>query len=320
MSQSSLFLSHLDCLNHGRLDHSENRRRLDEILNFFKQSRPGAGRATLRLDLARERIATRDELLSIHSQDYVDQVLSMDGKIGALDHETPLTEGSVRAARLAVGLGLHLLDEVLSGAVRNGFIFARPPGHHARPNQGMGFCVFNTVALIAKKALSQGVKRILVLDWDVHHGNGTQEAFYEDDQVFFVDLHQEGLFPKDSGGVEEKGMGQGLDWTLNVPLPHSCGDADYLDVLRNVVQPRVYAFRPELILVSAGFDAHISDPLGSMSLTTNGYRQMTQTVKAWADELCGGRLILNLEGGYDPAALAQNAFQCAEVLASVEKT
>jgi acetoin utilization deacetylase AcuC-like enzyme len=181
----------------------------------------------------------------------------------------------------------------------------------------MGFCVFNTVALLAKSALNRGLNRILILDWDVHHGNGTQEAFYDDGRVYLIDLHQENLFPQSSGGAHETGTGDGLGWTLNLPLPHSCRDADYLEVLKTFVQPRVYAYQPELILVSAGFDADISDELGSMSLTSAGYRQMTRLVKEWAESLCKGRLILNLEGGYNPGALANNVFQCAEILSQV---
>ena len=322
MSKVSLFLSHPDCLDHGGLDHPENRRRLDGIYQVFESSnqKPRSNDltppTTLTLDLTIDRLATREELVQVHTPEYVDGVFSLEGKTGAIDHETPISEGSVRAARLAAGMGLHLLDQVLKGKVRNGFILARPPGHHARPSQGMGFCVFNTVALLAKSALNRGLNRILILDWDVHHGNGTQEAFYDDGRVFLIDLHQENLFPQNSGGTDEKGAGNGLGWTLNIPLPHSCRDADYLEILKMVVQPRVYAYEPELILVSAGFDADISDELGSMSLTSAGYRQMTRVVKEWAESLCEGRLILNLEGGYDPAALAKNVFQCAEVLSS----
>ncbi len=312
MSKSSLFLSHRDCLSHGGLEHPESRRRLDAILEASWEKLPTG------IDLSRDRLASRSELLGVHTSDYVDRLFAWEGKAGEIDFETPMTAGSVRAARLAVGLAFDLLDQVLAGDVKNGFVFARPPGHHARPNQGMGYCLLNTVALTAQRALDRGLKRVLILDWDVHHGNGTQEAFYEEDRVFFVDLHQDDLFPKNSGAAAETGRGKGLGYTLNLPLPHSCRDTDYLYVLQTVVQPRVSAFRPELILVSAGFDAHISDPLGSMSLTTLGYRHMTQTLKNWAEEFCEGRLILNLEGGYDPMALAANGFQCAEVLASTE--
>ncbi len=312
--QLSLFRSHLDFLKHGRGEHSENQTRLNEILKIFKQS-SDLGCA---LDLSGERLATRDELMRVHTADYIDRVFAMEGKQGEIDHETPLSEGSVRAARLAAGLGLELVDQVLDGPAKNGFLMARPPGHHARPSHGMGFCIFNTLALMAHHALCRGVQRILILDWDVHHGNGTQESFYGEDRVLFVDLHQESLFPKDTGMAQERGEAKGLGFTFNIPLPHSCGDADYLAVLRKWVAPRVSAFRPELILVSAGFDAHISDPLGSMSLSTTGYGQMTLLVKAWAEEFSQGKVIFNLEGGYDPAALAKNVFECARVLAGFQ--
>jgi hypothetical protein len=179
----------------------------------------------------------------------------------------------------------------------------------------MGFCVFNSIAIAAHQALAMGLERVLILDWDVHHGNGTQEIFYEDARVLFVDLHQEDLFPKYSGRSEEIGTGKGEGFTLNLPLPHSSTQEDYLAVLERVVKPRVFAFRPQLILISAGFDADISDPMGSMSLTWEGYRKMTQTAVAWADELCGGKVLMVLEGGYEPQALARNVYECAQVLA-----
>lgn len=313
MERPTRLVSSLAFLDHGRTEHPEKCERLEQILNIFKQYQ---GSSQLRLDLDCVRLASKQELQQIHSAAYVDSIFSLEGKTGEVDHETPLSEGSVKAARLAVGLGLGLVEDVLEGKTSNGFLLARPPGHHATPQQGMGFCVFNTIALMATRALELGLERVLILDWDVHHGNGTQAAFYEDNRVLFIDLHQDDLFPNSSGRASERGSGRGFGCTMNIPLPHSCRDADYLRVLSRWVKQRVFDFKPELILVSAGFDAHISDPLGSMSLTTEGYRQMTRLLKSWANELCQGRLILNLEGGYEPEALSQNVLACAEELVS----
>ncbi len=311
----SQFISHSAFLVHGRANHPENFKRLNAILTAFETA-PALLRQCLQLDLPRK--ATRDELLLVHTASYVDHVLALAGLETELDSETPLSAGSVDAALLAVGTCLHLLESILNGKVQNGMALVRPPGHHARPGQGMGFCVFNNIALTAARTLALGLKRVCILDWDVHHGNGTQDAFYNDHRVLFIDLHQDDLFPKNSGSADEIGAGKGKGYTLNIPLPHSTDDAGYLRILEEVVKSRVFQFKPELILVSAGFDAHISDPLGSMSLTDEGYRAMTRVVKAWAQELCDGRLMMTLEGGYEPTALAKNVLACGEVLASID--
>jgi acetoin utilization deacetylase AcuC-like enzyme len=210
--------------------------------------------------------------------------------------------------------------QVVKGKAKNGFAFLRPPGHHSRPSGAMGFCVFNNIAIAAKQALAMGVKRILIFDWDVHHGNGTQEVFYDDDRVLFVDIHQENLFPHNSGAQKEVGNGNGKGYTVNIPLPPLCSDADYLYVFDQLVEPFVDKYQPELILVSAGFDAHESDPLGGMKLTTNGFGLLAERTKRLAEKNCGGKLAMFLEGGYDPYFLAKNVMACAEVLAGKESS
>jgi acetoin utilization deacetylase AcuC-like enzyme len=301
----TLLLSHCDLLDHGRLDHPESSIRLKTILSAIETSP-----FKKNLDCSIERLATQGELSQIHTSQYINYVETLDGKEVDLDHETPLSSGSVRAARLAAGLGLEMVERVLVGKVQNGFVLVRPPGHHARPSVGMGFCVFNNIALAAKHALLMGIKRVLILDWDVHHGNGTQEAFYQDDRVLFIDLHQESLFPTTSGFSHELGQGKGYGYTMNVPLPHSCHEGDYLFAIEKLVRPLALKYQPELILVSAGFDAHETDPLGSMSITTKGYGLLTHKVKELANEICGGKMILFLEGGYEPTSLANNVVQC----------
>lgn len=308
-SQKSLFLSHPCQLNHGVPSHPENSARLDAILTALKES---SYKSLVNLSIPRQ--ATRDELSKVHDITYIDRILALDGKNAALDYETTLTPGSVKAALSASGLGVELVEQVLNNKIQNGFVIVRPPGHHARPSHGMGFCLFNNIAVAAQKALTMGLKRILILDWDVHHGNGTQESFYDDDRVLFVDLHQDNLFPVPSGELNEIGRGKGIGYTVNIPLPAACGDAEYLHAFDNLVKPLALKFKPELILVSAGFDAHESDPLGFMNLTTEGFGKLTARIKALAETLCEGKLILFLEGGYNPFFLAKNVLECIKVL------
>lgn len=289
--------------------HPENAGRLEATLAALEESPYQEF-----LDLTLSRLATNKEIAQVHDPAYIDHVFSLEGKTTSLDTETLITPGSVKAARMAAGLGLTLVEQVIKGAAENGFALVRPPGHHARPGKGMGFCIFNNIAIAAKQALSLGIKRILIFDWDVHHGNGTQETFYDDAHVLFIDLHQKNLFPIGSGLLEERGQGKGLGFTVNVPLPESCRDADYLYAFENLVRPLALDYRPELILVSAGFDAHESDPLGGMNLTTEGYGKLAAKVTSLAQELCEGKVVFFLEGGYNPFFLAKNVLACVEAL------
>lgn len=304
-----LFLSHLCLLDHGSSEHPENANRLRDILAAFDTSS-----SKKFLDLSNNRLGTFDEVGQVHDLTYINHVRALEGQNANLDHETILSPGSVKAAFLAAGLGIELVEQVLEGKIQDGFAFVRPPGHHARPAAAMGFCVFNNIAIAARKALSKGIKRILILDWDVHHGNGTQETFYEDDRVLFIDLHQENLFPQNSGLLNERGKGLGLGFTVNIPLPPSCRDADYLYAFDKLVKPLALQYRPELILVSAGFDAHESDPLGSMNLTTHGFGRLAAKIKSLANDLCGGKMVFFLEGGYNTYFLAKNVMECVDVL------
>lgn len=304
-----LFLSHLRLLDHGSSEHPENASRLKSILETFEISPYKKF-----LNLSTDRLATFDELIQVHDSAYVNKTLFLEGGETYLDPETILSSGSVKAALLAAGLGIGLIELVVNGNKQNGFAVIRPPGHHARPRKGMGFCLFNNIAIAAKKALAMGVNRLLILDWDVHHGNGTQETFYGDDRVFFIDLHQENLFPVYSGLIHETGKGKGNGFTVNIPLPAGCFDEDYFYVFDQLVKPLAARFQPELILVSAGFDAHESDPLGFMNLTTAGFGIITKKTKFLADQLCDGKLVLFLEGGYNPFFLAKNVMECVSVL------
>lgn len=308
-----LFLSDERMLQHDTGDHPENRSRLQAILEAFKNSPYREY-----LNLTSNRFATREELIQVHEAAYVDHVLSLNGKEAFIDNETIVSPGSVQAALLASGLGIELTELVVEGKVRNGFVIVRPPGHHARPSSGMGFCLFNNIAIAAKQALAMGIKRVLIFDFDVHHGNGTQEAFYDEDRVFLIDIHQENLFPLNSGLINETGHSKGRGFTVNIPLPQGSGDEDYLYVFDRVVKPLAVEYKPELILVSGGFDAHESDPLGFMKLTTEGYGRLVEKIKSLAENLCGGKIIIFLEGGYNPFFLAKNVMECVRVL--VEET
>ena len=309
-----LILSNLAFLDHGVPSHPENANRLKAILSRLEESPYHQY-----LDLSVDRLATIEELSQVHEPSYIQQVLSLDGKNGSLDDETFLTSGSVKAARMAAGMGIELVERVLQGKIKNGFALLRPPGHHSRPSAGMGFCIFNNIAIATKKALETGLKRVLILDWDVHHGNGTEEMFYSDDRVLLIDLHQDNLFPVGSGLLNERGSGKGFGFTVNIPLPASSKDGDYLYTFDKIVRPLALEYVPELILVSAGFDAHESDPLGFMNVTTEGFGLLAAKVKALAEEVCGGKLAFFLEGGYDSHCLAKNVLECIGVLIE-EKT
>lgn len=252
------------------------------------------------------RPATVEEITSVHEVDYVrfvEQVARAGG--GMLGWDTVISPRSYEVACLAAGGGLVLLDAVLAGQVRNGFVAARPPGHHARPRQGMGFCLFNNIAIAARYALQRGVERVFILDWDVHHGNGTQETFYSDGRVCYFSIHQRYWFPG-TGWEDETGAGAGAGLIRNVPLPPGCGDAEYESLMAEEVEPLLRAFAPQLVLISAGQDPHVRDPYGAMRVTAAGFGRMAERICAVAAEVCQGRVVATLEGGYDLAALGES--------------
>jgi acetoin utilization deacetylase AcuC-like enzyme len=245
------------------------------------------------------RAATQDEVLAFHTADYLRRLgeLCKFGSGDAGEH-APVSAGSWDAAFLAAGSTVSAVEAVIDGVVTGAYVLARPPGHHAVADMGMGYCLLNNVALAALKARRRGITRILILDWDVHHGNGTQAAFYADPSVLFISLHQEDWYPIGMGALDQRGVDAGLGTTVNIPLPAGTGDRGYLAVLDRVVAPVARRFQPELILVSAGQDASMMDPLGRMLVSMAGYRAMGRRVRALADELCGGRMVLVQEGGY----------------------
>lgn len=256
------------------------------------------------------------ELLTrVHDETYVGLVQRVAGRGGGfLDADTYLGPRSYDAALLAAGGVVELARAVLSGRARNGIALVRPPGHHATRRRGMGFCLFNNVAVAARAALDgvgaegrAGARpapaRVLIVDWDVHHGNGTQDIFYDSPQVLFFSTHQYPHYPG-SGDWRDRGIGAGLGYTVNVPLPAGVGDQGFARIYAEILTPLAERFRPDLILVSAGYDAHWQDPLAGLHLSLAGYWQMAHTVVALADRLCEGRLVVTLEGGYDLEVLA----------------
>jgi len=290
-------------------NHPESPSRLAAAL---RGTRPLLQGVVLR-DRCRE--ATREELLRVHQAAYVDRVLAQRGRVGMIDHETLLSEDSVEAALLAAGGSIELVEALLDRSARNGFALVRPPGHHAESARGMGFCTFNNLAVAAAHAFQRGVERVLVVDWDVHHGNGTQEIFYQRPELLFLSMHQDRLFP-DSGGEEERGERTGLDTTVNLPLPPGTGDATYLATWSEKLLPRAEAFRPGLVLVSAGFDAHAQDPMSQLRLSTATYATLCRDLRTLAERHASGRLALFLEGGYDLDSLEASVRACIQELSA----
>ena len=224
---------------------------------------------------------------------------------GWLDGDTFIGPDSWDVARLAAGAALAATDAVLAAQVPRALCLVRPPGHHATPTRGMGFCLVNNVAVAAAHALARGLQRIAVVDWDVHHGNGTQDAFYVTDRVLFCSVHQSPLYPG-TGMADERGEGAGEGFTLNVPLRPGGDDHTNRRVFEERILPAVRAYRPELVLVSAGFDAHLADPLANMRVTEIGFAWMAGAVADLADDVSDGRLVAVLEGGYDRDALSRS--------------
>jgi len=252
------------------------------------------------------RAAETEELLRVHTREHVEDVRRAAARgPGQLDPDTFVSRESHEIARLAAGGAIDLALRVARGEARHGFAAVRPPGHHAEGDRAMGFCLFNNAALAARAVQAEaGVEKVALLDWDVHHGNGTQHTFESDPTVLYVSTHQFPFYPG-TGAFGERGVGRGEGTTVNVPLPAGCGDAEYVGVFQRVLVPAARAFRPDLWIVSCGFDAHEDDPLASMQVTGAGYAALTAIVRALADEHSGGRLVFVLEGGYSLSGLRE---------------
>lgn len=223
-----------------------------------------------------------------------------------LDSDTIVSERSFDIAVLAVGAVIDACAQIYAGQFTNAFCAVRPPGHHAEPTKAMGFCLFNNVAVAARFLQREfGLKKVCIVDWDVHHGNGTQSAFYDDPSVLYVSVHQQPLYPG-TGSINETGSGNGYGATLNLPCPPYSADKDYIGLFQNRVLPSIREFEPEFLIVSAGFDAHQDDPLAHIELTRGGFETMTQFLADSARECCSGKIVSVLEGGYNLKALAES--------------
>jgi len=287
--------------------HAESPARLDAIMAELGRA-PLAG-----LTIETPRAATTAEIEAVHSAAYRAKLAALDGHYADLDPDTALSPGSWEAATLAAGAAVGAVEAVMTGAADNAFALVRPPGHHARPDRAMGFCLLNNAAIAAESARRAGAERVLIVDWDVHHGNGTQEIFEARADVLYMSVHQFPFYPG-TGAAGEVGVGAGRGATVNCALPGGQTDADYGVVFHDLFLPVGRAFAPDLIIVSAGFDAHARDPLAEMRVSERGFAAMGSALAELAAGACGGKLVLLLEGGYDLAALAASVRASLEVL------
>jgi acetoin utilization deacetylase AcuC-like enzyme len=284
--------------------HPESPRRFEAVMRALEESGLRA-----QLEPLAPVLPTRADLETVHTPGYLTLAeREINGGLEQLSTgDTSIDPGSWEAALHGVGCGFAAVDAVVSGKARNAFCAVRPPGHHASQARGMGFCVLSNIALAARRAQrTHGLERVLIVDWDVHHGNGTQDVFYDDGSVFFFSTHQSPWYPG-TGAANETGSGKGLGTTLNCPFPAGSGRKQILGAFREKLVPAAEKFRPELILISAGFDSRINDPLGDFTLSDDDFAELTTLLKELADSQCGGRIVSMLEGGYALSGLASAA-------------
>lgn len=309
--RDEIYLKHVPA--HG---HPENEHRLEVIYRMIRAEDMNGHF----IDIV-PRCATKEEILLVHSPEHYDNIAGTDGlEQCRLTADTLTCPDSFKAALTAVGGLFESISAVVSGKLSNAFAMVRPPGHHAEKGRAMGFCLFNNVALgamFARKVL--GLRRVLIVDWDVHHGNGTQHCFESDPSVMFFSIHQYPLFPG-TGLYTEAGIGAGEGYTINIPLSKGYGDGEYIGLFEQLLKPVARAFAPELIIVSAGFDIHQSDPIGKMRVSTRGFAGLTRSLMNIADTCCDGKLVLCLEGGYNLNVLEQSVKAVLQELSGMTVT
>jgi acetoin utilization deacetylase AcuC-like enzyme len=302
-------------LQHDTRDHIEGRDRLPAILTALDKTR-----VMQHLTQLSPRAATMEELSAVHDRDYIHSLKhEIEGGGGWLDPDTYVSKGSWEAALNAAGGLMKAVDAVLKGSLSSAFALVRPPGHHAVATHQMGFCLFNNVAIAAKHALkNHDIKRVLIIDWDVHHGNGTQEAFYTDPQVLYFSTHQYPWYPY-TGSADETGTKSGQGYNVNVPMEAGWGDTEYLSVFQDVLTPLAMRFKPDLVLVSAGYDPHWQDTISSIMLTTTGFARLAKVIRTFSQEVCEGRMVFTLEGGYNRSALAYSVAATFEIMLGTDE-
>jgi acetoin utilization deacetylase AcuC-like enzyme len=282
-------------LKHNQSGHPENAKRLDAILTGLKESE-----LIEKLIQAKSRFAEIEEILFCHAEEYVKHLKEFCKKGGGyLDPDTYSNKYSFNAASTAVGSSIDLTKAVIKGELKNGFALVRPPGHHAIANRSMGFCLFGNISISAKAALQQqGVEKIAIVDFDVHHGNGTQALIGDDPNILFISSHQYPFYPG-TGNIREIGKGEAEGKVINIPLEAGVGDNGFKKVYEEIVLPALRRFNPDLMLVSAGYDAHWDDPLANLNLSLRGYNWISRELIRLADDICSGKIIFFLEGGYN---------------------
>jgi acetoin utilization deacetylase AcuC-like enzyme len=297
---------------HDLESHPENAARFDLLEPTMAELPPSVAQ---RLDAVE---ASDDAILRVHPSAYLHalEAACLQGPAYVDMAPTYVTQASMGAARRAAGGTLAVLAHVLDGKARTGFALVRPPGHHATATRAMGFCLLNNIAIAARRALDSGLQRVMIVDFDVHHGNGTQDIFMSDGNVLDISTHQYGIYPG-SGAMSDVGLGPGAGKMVNIPLhPHS-GDEAFEQIVNALIVPLGKRFKPDLILMSAGFDSHWRDPLGQLQLTCTGFHMLARNVVHLAEEVCGGRVMAVLEGGYDPEALSGSVRAVAHALAGL---
>lgn len=306
---TTLYVTHPRYIEHTLPGHPEHAGRIEAVWEGLETTGLAA-----RMTQQPATEVTDELLRSVHQPAHLDLLARTSGQRMYLDSDTYLGPTSYEIARLSAGGAVDVVRAVMSSGAANGLAVTRPPGHHAEPGRAMGFCLLSNIAIAARYAQqAHGLERILIVDYDVHHGNGTEAVFYDDNTVFFISLHQSGIFPG-TGAVGHTGSGVGKGYTLNVPLVGGNGDSNYAALFEQVVWKAAQQFQPQLILVSAGHDAHWRDPLASMRLTLKGYAHLAAECILMAKELCDGKIVFVMEGGYDLDVLGDGWCNIARLL------
>jgi len=305
------FVYHSDYLKHDPGEsHPEKPERLIALVNAIKNS--GFWEKLVHLEPTP---ATVEQVQYVHDAGYVEALRAFCARGGGMiGLDTGVSSDSFHIALLAVGGAIKAVDAVMAGKVQNAFAAVRPPGHHAFPERAKGFCLFNNVAVAARYLQKEhGLDKVLIVDWDIHHGDGTNYYFYEDPSVFYFSIHEYPFYPG-TGQASENGAGKGKGYTLNVPVSYGAGITEYLDAFQNKLKPAALNFKPDFVLISAGFDAHKDDPLSGIALTSSAYGQFTDVVREIADQTCDGRIVSLLEGGYSLSAMPESVLEHLEHL------